>query len=186
MAAAKTLYASSRISDSVIAPEAERAGMATLDQFIETQQETDDYSLNCNGRQVPVPPTAARFLHRLAHSLAQGDAVTVASQERLLTTQEAARLLDISRPTLVRLLDAGAIPSMRVGGAKVRAHRRVRLADVLTYRAEREAEAVAGVARLIALTEELGLYPDQEPVLLEVGTVGLSTLGESSSSPRDA
>ena len=82
-----------------------------------------------------------------------------APTDRLLTTGEAARLLDISRPMLARLVDAGSIPSLRVGGAKVRAHRRLRLADVLAYRAEREGEAMAGVAQLIALTEELGLYP---------------------------
>jgi excisionase family DNA binding protein len=61
--------------------------------------------------------------------LGQGDEVVVGAASRELSTSEAARALGMSRPTLVRLLDAGELPSRKVGS-----HRRVRTADVLTFR----------------------------------------------------
>jgi len=65
----------------------------------------------------------------LAGALHRGQAVTVAAHEPTVTTQEAADVLGISRPTLVRLLDQGAIPFEQPCR-----HRRLLLTDVLAYR----------------------------------------------------
>jgi excisionase family DNA binding protein len=85
--------------------------------------------------------------------MAKGLAITVIPQRTMLTTQEAADLLGISRPTLVKLLKDREIPFEQRGR-----HRRLLLADVLAYqdRARRNREAELG-----ALAEEagrLGLY----------------------------
>ena len=67
--------------------------------------------------------------HELAAAaLAEGRPVTLSCHEPVLSTQEAADLLGVSRPTLVRLLDQGVIPY-----AQPRRHRRVQLADLLAY-----------------------------------------------------
>jgi len=83
-----------------------------------------------------VPAAVYRVLQRVVEAMRLGQAVTIQPQSRVLTTQQAADLLGISRPTLVKLLDKGEIPFERNGTA----HRRVALGDVLEY-AERRRQA---------------------------------------------
>lgn len=67
--------------------------------------------------------------------MAEGQAVTVVPSDAELTPAEAAEPLGVSRPYVMRLLDNGTMPSERPPGST---HRRVRLADVLAYRANRD------------------------------------------------
>ena len=64
----------------------------------------------------------------MAQALRRGSAVTVSTHEATLTTQQAADVLGVSRPTLVRLLEHGAIPYEQPGS-----HRRLKLRDVLDF-----------------------------------------------------
>src|SRR3546814_6595386 len=91
--------------------------------------------------------------------MAQGQAVTVAPVHQRLTTQEAADLLGISRPTVVKLLESGEIPFEQPGR-----HRRVRLADVLAYRERASAARRAALDRMVELADEADLYalPDRK------------------------
>lgn len=82
-----------------------------------------------------IPVEVYRILRQVLEAMSQGLAVTVVPQSQSLTTQQAADLLGISRPTLIRLLDTGRIPYDRVG-----THRRLFLRDVLKYREERREE----------------------------------------------
>jgi excisionase family DNA binding protein len=79
-----------------------------------------------------IPAEVYRILRQVIEAMNQGLAVTVVPQSQTLTTQQAADLLGISRPTLIRLLDEDRIPYERVG-----THRRLLLRDVLEYREER-------------------------------------------------
>ncbi|WP_431954252.1 helix-turn-helix domain-containing protein [Nocardia lijiangensis] len=100
--------------------------------------------------QVAVPESVHRVLVLVVAALREGKAVTVAPQSMTLTTQQAADLLGVSRPTVVRLIDANEIPSERTGS-----RRRVLLTDVLAYRDERrkrQYEALA--ASLVELDDE--------------------------------
>jgi excisionase family DNA binding protein len=83
-----------------------------------------------------VPAPVYLVLKQVVEAMRSGQAVTIQPQSRVLTTQQAADLLGVSRPTLVKLLDVGEIPFERVGTA----HRRVALRDVLEY-AERRRQA---------------------------------------------
>lgn len=96
---------------------------------------------SAEGEQVELPRPIYDALLLVAESLAAGRAVTVAPESKLLTTQQAADLLGVSRPTLVRLADAGDLPSERHGN-----RRRIRLGDLLSYRERRRDEQYAMLA----------------------------------------
>jgi len=72
---------------------------------------------------------------------------------RLLTTSEAAELLNVSRQYLCRLLDRGGIPFVRVGK-----QRRIRAEDLMRYREQRDAARREKLMELTQLSQELGLY----------------------------
>lgn len=93
------------------------------------------------GERVEVPEEIHRVLIHVVEALRAGKAVTVAPRSTQLTTQQAADLLNVSRPTLVKLLEEGAIPFERVSS-----RRTVRLSDVLAYREARRAAQYAALA----------------------------------------
>lgn len=103
-----------------------------------------------------LPAEAAVLLKRLLVLLARGDGVSVVGVQEELTTQQAANLLNVSRQYLVRLLDAGEIPSRRTAS-----HRRVAAADVLAYKAVRDEKRRQGLQKLTRLTEELNGYENE-------------------------
>lgn len=92
-----------------------------------------------DGTVVPLPRALIDVLRASAGQLAGGNAVTVLPSDVTLTPAEAAQLLGLSRPYVVRLLDKGEIPSERLPRSR---HRRVRLADVLAFQARRERRRV--------------------------------------------
>lgn len=101
------------------------------------------------GKKTEIPPSALHALKLVADGMAHGLVLTLIPHGRELTTQEAADILHVSRPHLVKLLDEGAIPHHRVG-----THRRVRIEDVLAYRAERARRRREQLRELTRLSEE--------------------------------
>ena len=89
----------------------------------------------------------------MVEALSEGMAISIAPHNTLLTTQEAADLLNISRPTLVRLLVAEEIPHTRRGR-----HRRVLLSDIIDYRERTRVERRRTLDLMAAETEEDILY----------------------------
>ena len=82
-----------------------------------------------DGTEITLPAALGDALEFVADSFVDGAAVTLTRHEPMVTTQEAADLLGVSRPTLVRMLDHGLIPYDQPGS-----HRRLRLSDVLAHR----------------------------------------------------
>jgi excisionase family DNA binding protein len=74
-----------------------------------------------------------RVLLQVLEALEVGKAVTVAPQSQLFTTQQAADLLGVSRPTVVKLVDDGELPAETPGTRR----RLIKLDDVLAFRARR-------------------------------------------------
>ena len=107
------------------------------------------------GEEVVLPVAVYQALQQLVHMLARHQAVAVVSVEHELTSQEAADLLNVSRPYLIRLLEEEKIPFTRTG-----THRRVRLSDVLAYKNQRDAARGEALDRLARLNEDLGLYSE--------------------------
>jgi excisionase family DNA binding protein len=109
--------------------------------------------LGPDGEELPLPEELYRVLRVVAEALVQGQAVSVAPLHTQLTTQEAADFLAISRPTLVRLLESGAIPFEKPGR-----HRRVRLDDLLSYQRRMRRERREGLDELARDAAEDDLY----------------------------
>jgi len=97
-------------------------------------------------------------LSQVIAAMRAGRAITVAPLAQRLTTQEAADLLGVSRPTLIKLLADGRIPFEQPGR-----HRRIRLDDLLAYRDRRRDERGKALDELVQQTEALGLYDDEVP-----------------------
>jgi excisionase family DNA binding protein len=100
--------------------------------------------------QIPAP--AVRLLVRILEEMARGNAVNLIPVHAELTTQEAADMLNISRPSLIQLLDQGNIEYRKVG-----THRRVRFESLLKYKRKADAERRAALAELVAYDQEIGI-----------------------------
>lgn len=96
-------------------------------------------------------PVAEMFASMLA-ALANGQGVQIMPVDAVLTTQQAADMLNVSRPYLIGLLESGEIPYKLVGR-----HRRIRFADVRQYLREDDAKRKEAADELMELDQELGL-----------------------------
>ena len=112
--------------DDLVFPPEDLHELLDLARFVENHTEPG-LLLGPDGEQVPLPAEVYRVLRQVVDVMRQGKATLVAPQGLLLTTQEAADFLGVSRPTLVKLLEQGAIPF-----EKPNRHRRVRLQDLST------------------------------------------------------
>ena len=102
-----------------------------------------------------IPLEIYAVLREVFQHLKDGQAISLIPDDTLLTTQQAAEILNISRPYLYRLLDADEIPFVRVG-----THRKLRLADVEALRERRRNESRKALTAIAALNEECDDYGD--------------------------
>ncbi len=108
------------------------------------------YLIASDGAQVELPASAFEALKLVIDGLSRGQSITIVPHDRELTSQEAADILNVSRPHLIKLLSRGDIPFHRVG-----THRRIKIEDVLAYRERRDSERKAALDELTRLSEEL-------------------------------
>jgi excisionase family DNA binding protein len=104
------------------------------------------------GRKIEVPRKAFLLIEKVLHEVAEGKSVKISVVNEELTTQEAADLLQVSRPHLVKLLDTGKIPSKKVGS-----HRRVKRSEVLKYESDLKEIRRKGLEFLAKEAQEMGL-----------------------------
>lgn len=101
---------------------------------------------------VPLPARAVELIVNLLEAMAQRTPFSVIPHDAEFTTQQAADYLNVSRPFLIGLLDAGRINHRMVG-----THRRIRFADLLEFEKVSRAEREAAIAEMIAESQRLGL-----------------------------
>jgi excisionase family DNA binding protein len=114
-----------------------------------------DLKLRIIGERRPaitLPASAVRLLLQLLSEIAAGHAVSLVPIRAELTTQQAADALGVSRPFLVKLLDARTIPSRKVG-----THRRLLFSDLLAYRQKVDRRRLKVLDELAAQAQELNL-----------------------------
>lgn len=81
-----------------------------------------------DGKHIPLPNDLYEVMRDVVGALMEGKAVSVAPHTALMTTQQAAEFLGVSRPTVVKLLEGGQIPFSQPSR-----HRRVQVGDLLEY-----------------------------------------------------
>ncbi|WP_027710146.1 helix-turn-helix domain-containing protein [Zooshikella ganghwensis] len=104
------------------------------------------------GEQLTVPTAALNLLKEVLVQMAQGHAVTLVPVHAELTTQQAADMLNVSRPYLVKLLEQGEIPFTKKG-----THRRVLFQDVMNYKQAIDQKRLSVLDELTAQAQELDM-----------------------------
>lgn len=109
--------------------------------------------------EVRLPASVVRALMKVVAQMANGNAIAIVPVEAELTTQQAADLLNVSRPHFISLLESGKIAFRMVG-----THRKVKGRDVLSYRDRETARRRATLAEMASMDHELGLDADNDVV----------------------
>jgi excisionase family DNA binding protein len=130
-----------------------RSSAEELSRLLAREGDAERARVRLDGTDLVLPRQALSLLRDLLVEMAQGNAVTVVPTHAELTTQQAAELLNVSRPHVIKLLEEGTIPFHRVG-----THRRIRYADLIAYKQEREARSQQALDALVeqAQDEDMG------------------------------
>ena len=134
-----------------VAKEASEA-LSLLRPVLAREKKAKTISLETDGAKVRVPLEAFQLLLRVLAEMEKGNAITIVPVHAELTTQQAAELLNVSRPFLVALLEEGRIPFRMIG-----TRRRVKFADLLEFKRKEELEAKEVLAELAAEAQKLKL-----------------------------
>lgn len=138
--------------------EAAVQGQRELASLLSTKFETqriDIFDKEDKPHTLVLPTSALRLLVDILGELAIGNAVKVVPVHAELTSQEAADLLNVSRPHLVKMLEEGAIPFTKTGR-----HRRIRFSDLMAFKQQRDEESQEAMEALAQQAQELGMGYD--------------------------
>ncbi|GAA1456349.1 helix-turn-helix domain-containing protein [Nocardiopsis exhalans] len=141
------------LRERTVLPPDDRSELARLARDLTDDRRPRARLIGPDGSKIDVPEELYGVLRDVVAALSQGLAISIAPHNTMLTTQEAADLLSISRPTLVRLLSEGEIPFSMRGR-----HRRVLLRDVLDYQERTRQEREQVLDQMAVDAEETGLY----------------------------
>ena len=123
--------------------------------FLSTKLETQRIDLvgaDDQRQTVEIPTFALRLLGDILGELATGNSVKVVPIHAELTSQEAADMLNVSRPHLVKMLDEGVIAHTKTGR-----HRRIKFADLVAYKEQRDQASRSAMHALASQAQELGM-----------------------------
>ena len=147
----ESVAASPSRQDMELARVAQRCIMEALDRSkgvkIKLESEAGDLP------PIELPPASLRLIGQLLGLMSEGRPISLMSEKQELTTVEAANFLNVSRPFVIKEIDAGRIPHRKVGS-----HRRVLLSDLIEYAESMHAGHEAALENLSKLSVELGDY----------------------------
>ena len=111
-----------------------------------------------DGREIPIPTAIYKVLEQVIPLLISDNAVSIVPVGTLLTTQQAADLLNVSRPHLVKLLEQGAIRFERSN--EPGSHRKIRFVDLMEYKHQIHMERRQQLRKLTQMSQEAGFYEE--------------------------
>ena len=125
---------------------------ATILTKLTNKQGALSLRLKQNGGEATVnlPPAVSHMVLNLLILISKGEAVTLVPFGAELTTQEAADLLNVSRPFLIKLINDGKLPFHKVGS-----HRRIQADDLFKYKHQRDADRRKAMRELVRLGQEI-------------------------------
>lgn len=138
--------------DSVISPQLEAQSIKELERILSVK-DFQAKLVGANGEKINIPEPIYQVLRQVVHAMASGKAISIIPQEQELTTQQAAEHLNVSRPYLIKLLEQGDIPYIKVGS-----HRRVRFDDLMNYKQQRDVKRDQLLTELTQMSQEAGFY----------------------------
>lgn len=137
-------------TEAMLAQETSRRLMDALEE--ETEYRFQLLEDDEPGQVFAIPASAMQLFVRMLSEMGQGNAVTLTPVHAEITTQQAADLLNVSRPYIVKLLEEGEIPYRKVG-----TRRRIQLQDILHYKRAIYEKRLAVLNELTAYDQELGV-----------------------------
>jgi len=143
-------------TEAVMPTSEERAVLIRLADFLD--EDGRSLALTRGGLEAELPDSVREVLARVAEVLASGRGVAVVPVDQELTTREAADLLGISSPTLIKLLDAGEISYSRPSSS-----RRIPLEQVLAYKKRRSRKRRELLSEMTADAVKMGMYGSPAP-----------------------
>lgn len=138
------------LSDPVFVSELDTQSIKRLEMMLE---QAHPKLVGMDGEEMPLPDSVYQVLRQITHLMAAGRAISLVPYDHYLSSQEAAELLNVSRPYLYTLLDQNQIPFIKVG-----THRRIRFEDLMAYKQGRDGQRRQSLGELAALSQELGFY----------------------------
>jgi excisionase family DNA binding protein len=147
------------ISEAPILPPKDKKPITDLGQFMRASSKHLQLKSE-DGRGIELPAEVYDVLLTVVSAMQDGKAITVAPVNLLLTTQEAADFLGISRPSVVKLLEEQEIPYEQPGQGR---HRKIRLSDLMDYQKRIRVERGSRLSTLISRAAEDGFYTEDVP-----------------------
>jgi excisionase family DNA binding protein len=130
-------------------------GKNSIDDILNRLSATmDSVDLEVEGepKHIKIPVSAFRFLQAILDHMAKGEGLTLIPSDAELTTQQAAEMLNVSRPYVVNLLEEGKIKYHKVG-----THRRIKLKDLEQYREKMKKDREEALDELAKSAQELDM-----------------------------
>lgn len=112
--------------------------------------------VGANGEEITLPDSVYQVLRKVVGAMVSGKVISIAFQDQQMTTQQAADFLNVSRPHLIKLLEQGEIPFIKVG-----THRRVCFEDLVNYKQQRDIKRREGLKQLTQFLQDEGFYDDE-------------------------
>lgn len=132
-----------------------KVGSQELSAVLESNGDIQNFEVmgkNGETHTVQLPSSAVQLMIEVLTQLGQGNSVNITPIHAELTTQEAADLLSMSRPTFIKLLDEDTLPHTRTGN-----RRKVAFVDVMAYKQLLDEKRLSALDELSSLDQELGL-----------------------------
>lgn len=154
-----TIMLGQNLPESVIAQDQEASSIKQIERILQLEG-SQPKLVGANGEEITIPDSVYRVLRQVVHAMASGKVISIVIQEQELTTQQAAEMLNISRPYLIKLLEQGEIPYIMVG-----THRRVRFEDLMKYKQQRDNKRRQGLKELTEFLQDEGFYDEDSSEL---------------------